>query len=72
MRKTKIVRFRKGGRRIEKRYWKWKEKRIEEIKKYKYLGYTLKRNRRKEAYVKERVKMAVAIMEKVRGIGKKI
>lgn len=34
--KTKIMRFRKGGGRIEKRDWRWKEKKLEEVKEYKY------------------------------------
>lgn len=42
--KTKIMRFRKGGGREVKRDWRWKEKRIEEVKEFTYLGYRLKRN----------------------------
>lgn len=34
--KTKIMRFRKGGGRIEKRDWRWKGKKLEEVKEYKY------------------------------------
>lgn len=34
--KTKIMRFRKGGERIEKRDWRWKGKKLEEVKEYKY------------------------------------
>lgn len=37
--KTKIMRFRKGGKSISKREWRWKEKVIEEVKEFKYLGY---------------------------------
>lgn len=32
-------RFRKRGRRLGKKDWRWKEKRIEEVKECKYLGY---------------------------------
>lgn len=54
--KTKMMRFRKGGVRIEKRDWKWKGKKLEEVKEYKYLGYTLQRNGGQEAHIKERIK----------------
>lgn len=35
--KTKIMRFRKGGGRLEKRGWRWKGRKIEEVKEYTYL-----------------------------------
>jgi hypothetical protein len=35
--KTKIMRFRKGEGRLRKREWRWKEKRIEEVKGFTYL-----------------------------------
>lgn len=54
--KTKMMRFRKGGVRIKKRDWKWKGKKLEEVKEYKHLGYTLQRNGGQEAHVKERIK----------------
>ncbi|KAG5345379.1 ODP2 dehydrogenase, partial [Acromyrmex charruanus] len=41
-------------------------KRIEEVKKFKYLGYTLQTNGGHEAYIKERIKKAVAGMKKRR------
>jgi len=44
---------------------------MEEVKKYKYLGYTLQRNGGQEAHVKERVKKAAAVMGEVWGIGKR-
>lgn len=37
--KTKSMRFRKRGRRLGKKDWRWKGKRIEEVKECKYLGY---------------------------------
>jgi len=37
--KTKIMRFRKRSRRKKKIDWRWKGKRIEEIRKIKYLEY---------------------------------
>lgn len=36
--KTKIMRFRKGGGRMRKVDWRWKDKVIEEINEFKYLG----------------------------------
>ena len=67
--KTKIMKFRKGGER--KRVWKWKGKSIEEVKEFRYLGYTLKRNGRQDAHVRERIKRAAAVMKEVWGIGKR-
>lgn len=60
--KTKIMRFRKDGGRLEKRDSRWKGRKIEEVKKYTYLGYVLQRNGGQEAHVKERVRKAAAIM----------
>lgn len=39
--RTKIMRCRRGGGRMEKRIWRWKGKRVEEIKEFKYLGYVV-------------------------------
>ncbi|XP_072761238.1 uncharacterized protein [Anoplolepis gracilipes] len=61
--KTKIMRFRRGrGGRKSKRSWRWKGKEVEEIKEYRYLGYTLQRNGRQEAQVRDRVRRAASIM----------
>lgn len=69
--KTKIMRFRKGGRRLEKRCWRWKGKGINEVKKFCYLGYTLQRNGRQEAHIRERIRKAAAVMGQVWDIGKR-
>jgi len=71
VRKTKVMRFRKGGGRLRKRDWRWKGEKLEEVKQYTYLGYTLQRNGGQEAQVRERVKKAAAIMGQVWGIGKR-
>lgn len=42
--KTKIIRFQKGGGRIKRVDWRWKRKRIEEVKEFGYIGYTLQKN----------------------------
>lgn len=60
--KTKIIRFKKGRGRLVKREWRWKGKKIEEVKQYKYLGYVLQKNGRQDAHVKDRVRRAAAIM----------
>lgn len=39
--KTKIIRFRKGGRRMGKIKWRWKGKRIKEVREFRYLGYVV-------------------------------
>lgn len=52
--KIKIMRFRKG--RLGKGEWRWKGKRIEEIKEFTYLRYRLQRNGGQETQVKERIK----------------
>ena len=69
--KTKVMRFRKGGGRVKKRDWRWRGKKIEEVKEFKYLGYTMQRNGGQEAHIKERVKRAAVVMRQVWGIGKR-
>lgn len=47
---------------------RWKGKRIEEVKKYKY---TVQKNGKQEGHVKDRVEKAAAVMGQVWGIGKR-
>jgi len=42
--KTKMIKFRKGGRRLARSTWRWKGKVIEKIKEFRYLGCVLQRN----------------------------
>jgi len=42
--KTKIVRFRRGGGKLGKKDWRWKGKKLEKVKEFRYLGYMLQRN----------------------------
>ena len=42
--KTKMMVFRKGGRRGKQEAWMWKGEEIEEVKTFKYLGYTFQEN----------------------------
>lgn len=71
IRKTKIMRFRKGGGRVGKRKWLWKGREEEEVKEFRYLGYTLQRNGEQEAHVRERVRKTAVVMGQIWGIGKR-
>jgi len=69
--KTKVMRFRKGGKRfLSKVNWRWKGRKLEEVE-YKYLGYTVQRNERQDEHIKERVAGAMSVMRLVWGIGKR-
>lgn len=69
--KTKVMRFKRGGGRMKTREWRWKGKKMEEVKEFRYLGYILQRNGRQEAHIKERIKRAATIMGERWGIGKR-
>lgn len=43
---------------------------MKEVKEYKYLGYAIRRNRGREAHIRERRRKAAAVMREVWGIGK--
>lgn len=64
--KTKIMRCRKGGDREKKREWRWKEKRIVEVKEFTYLGYVLQKNRGQAAQIRDRIRKVAAALEQVR------
>lgn len=66
--KAKILKFRKEGETRDRRIWRWKEKLIEEVKEFKYLGYVLNQNGGQEAQIKNRVKIAAWVMGQVWGI----
>jgi len=63
--KTKILRFRKGGGRWKEYKWLWKGKMIGEVKEFKYLGYVFQRNGGQEAYIKDRIRRAAAVMGQI-------
>lgn len=44
--KMKIIRKRNGRER--KKEWRWKGKKIEEVKEFRYLGYVLQKNGKQE------------------------
>jgi hypothetical protein len=64
-RKTKVIRFRKGGGRRKKREWRWKGEGIEEVREFSYLGYTLQRNGGQEGHIRDEVKKAAAVMGQI-------
>lgn len=69
--KTKVMRCRKGGGRQKKVVWKWGNRVIEEVKKFKYLGYVLMANGKQKEQVEDRVKKGMVVMREVWGIGKR-
>jgi len=69
--KTKVMRFRRGGGRMGRVNWRWKGREMEEVREFRYLGYTLQRNGGQEAHVRDRVAKAAAILGQVWGIGKR-
>lgn len=69
--KTKVMRCSRGGGRQKKIIWKWKGKEIEEIKRYKYLGYVMMANGGQKEHIEERVKKGAVVMREVWGIGKR-
>lgn len=48
--KTKIIRFKKKRERVKKLKWKWRGNKIEKVKEYKYLSYTVKERRAGSAF----------------------
>lgn len=63
--KTKIMRFRKGVGKVEKKEWKWTGKKIQEVKQYGYLEYMVQNNGRQETHIRDRVKRGAAVMGQV-------
>ena len=51
----------KGGREKE-RFWWWRKDRLEEVKKYKYLGYMMTRNGEDKEHIRERIRKARVAM----------
>jgi len=50
----------------------WKEKRIEEVSKSKYLGYVLKKNGGDDGQIRELKKKDNIVMRKVWGLGERL
>ena len=45
--------------------WRWKGKEVEEVRSFRYLGYTMMGNGGQEGHVGERVRKGAAVMGKV-------
>lgn len=43
----------------------WKGRKVEEVREFKYLGYTIKYNGRQDAHVRERMKKGAALLGQV-------
>ncbi|XP_046145802.1 uncharacterized protein LOC123989168 [Osmia bicornis bicornis] len=69
--KTKMMRCIKGGGRRGRMTWWWKGNKIEEVKKFKYLGYVVTANGKQEEQVEERMRKGAVAMRQVWGIGKR-
>lgn len=69
--KSKIIRFGKRVKSGKEGEWKWGERIIKEVRKYRYLGFIFQRNGGIERHVGERVRKAGGVMREVWGIGKR-
>lgn len=65
------MRCRKGRGRWKKIKWFWKGKLLEEVREFKYLGYTMRSDGKQDAHVRERVRKGAALLDQVWGIGKR-
>lgn len=61
-RKSKIMRFGKGGGRKKKIRWSWEGREAEEISSFKYLGYVFQRNGKQDEHVKDRMKKGMMML----------
>ncbi|KAJ3647067.1 hypothetical protein Zmor_024614 [Zophobas morio] len=57
--------------RKEKEEWVWRGKKIEQVKEFQYLGYTLKSNNSNRAHIQEMVRKANKVIGIVWGIGER-
>ncbi|KZC11357.1 hypothetical protein WN55_02591, partial [Dufourea novaeangliae] len=51
--------------------WRWKEKEVEEMRKIKYLDYTLMENGGQQAHIEERVRKEAKVIGQLWGIRKR-
>lgn len=55
--KSKIMTFGKGGgKRKNRRVWKWGEEKIEKVRELKYLGWVLQTNEKAEKHILDRMR----------------
>ncbi len=67
--KSKILIFKKGGRRAKKEKWNWIGKEVDVVKSYKYLGFWMQPDNGFSVHVKYVKKKARAAMGAIWGIG---
>lgn len=56
VKKSKILRFRRGGGVTREKDWYWKGQKIQEVKEFEYLGFLLQRNGGHTRHIRERVR----------------
>lgn len=61
----KIMRCRKGEKKETKIDWRWKGKKLQEVKIYKYLEYIVQRSRGQQIQMREGRRKAVIAMREV-------
>ena len=69
--KSKVMVFKKGGRRAIYNKWMWGEEKIEEVKEYNYLGYLLQNTNSDEKHVQKVCAKATRAMAQVWSIGER-
>lgn len=63
-----MMRCKKGGGRRRGMTWRWKGEEIEEVRRFRYLGYVMTANGKQEEHVDERVRKGAVAMRQVWGI----
>lgn len=69
--KIQVMRFRNNKVKRRKECWNWEGKVIEEVKSFKYLGYTLQENNDDDKHIKEVTTKGKIAMRSVWGIGER-
>ena len=69
--KSKVLVFSKGGGGRRKTEWRWKDKVIEEVRDFNYLGITLTKCGSLKGLLKERLKKANIVMRQIWGIAER-
>lgn len=69
--KSKIVKFKKGGGRETKSAWTWGDQEMEEVKEFKYVGYTFQRNNNPKAHIRNLTHEAMIAMKQIWSIGER-
>lgn len=67
--KSKVIIFEKGWGKKEAWSWKWGEKKIEEVKEIKYLGYILQKNGKSDKHIREVLRKIEICMRSTWSIG---